>query len=1257
MPIDIDSDDSSEDSTVRPQVQPKTTLLDRLDHLYEKSKFCRDELFLPENAIRVLVTYDTVTELIGWIVNKAPKLFLLHVQTRHEGKTLFSCMSRFKKYDFNDGQLPIEEPPRDPKWRPPSHFHRKYWEASRVREFYGYQWRFLSPIFTQIQNEHNLHVKTILPFIDIDTREMKEGAFSSVYKVTIHEAHQEYSINQAALKEIRVDHSPGIDAEAVWGIEARALGMISGLNHAHIVKCIAAIRQGDKRYFMFPWASGGSLRDFWEEKSTQHPTKELIRQTLQQLRGLADALCQLHEYDPKNSSQVEEPVDEKLSNIRLEVDGQPVVVTNESGNHSIRHGDLKPENILRFFGEQTSYPEPEIVGVLKIADMGLAKRHVVATQDRKWVTSTRHGTIRYEPPEVTTTLQDEGRSRLYDVWSMGCIILEFILWILHGNKLIVDLYESLQSTTKQDCPYFELEEGTRKTARVHRVVQEWIGYLQKHDPECQEGHAIGDLLKLVQTKLLVVDLPPNRRIAGKGQPIPEAPLQLPEHGEDKRNYRSTSKDFLGSLDKLLLRCVDEKYVFSGQPRDDVKPPSVKPGSHGSATLLPSSDPVRRTTRRLEVRGPQSTYKSFTKTNTDYTLPPLKDWNYFIDNAFAGKVTDKLGDDSLRPQPREAVTLCQRCAHLNFWTGGFFIEDKSSNLHEKSAQCHFCAMMWNAYKAFGLSKSLRVRFEIDKSTLRLSGINHKLPVFSIIRSPELRTPLDIQIGFPQLLQPGTDLFFKLIILWLRDCDDHNGCKARESPTLPTRLIDVGTTGTPRLRLVETEDDMLQEQRYIALSHQWGDRDNHPPFRTLRRDPSGLGQELGAFKKAIPEDQLPATFKDAVLTTRALKVRYLWIDSLCIIQGEDGDFNDEAKRMENVFSYAYCVLAASRAAGQHDGFLKPLGSRKYITFQRGTEQPFYVCEAIDNFGGDVLEGSLNTRGWVLQERALARRTVFFTKNQTYFECGEGVRCQSLTKMHNNMADFIGDPNFPKKATGARRCLKIRYFQDLYKKYSRLKFTHIEDRPFAIKGLESRLREAYGIDGAYGIFNDGPDKGLFHRSLLWQRGKDEPEPGLSRILFPPERKATVPTWSWMAYRGGIDYLDLPFNQTEWRANDIQPPRIKSNSIRTQRAETSPSDSGMELIATARRFNIAGHQDGEVGVVYDRARDKSDDSQPQCVVIARSKVGNTDQEKKHYILLVSPTKSTGRGGDRVYERVGAGFMLGKFIALNEPGQPARIR
>lgn len=158
-----------------------------------------------------------------------------------------------------------------------------------------------------------------------------------------------------------------------------------------------------------------------------------------------------------------------------------------------------------------------------------------------------------------------------------------------------------------------------------------------------------------------------------------------------------------------------------------------------------------------------------------------------------------------------------------------------------------------------------------------------------------------------------------------------------------------------------------------------------------------KNLAQHKNGIEVDTLPATFQDAVRVTRSLGHQYLWIDSICIVQGPDGDFNHEAKRMEDVYSQAYCVLVASAAHGQHDGFLRARKQRNYITFHKDPLPPIYICEFIDNFQQDVLGSHLSTRGWAFQERVLAKRTIYFTEKQTYWECGRGVRCETMTTMH--------------------------------------------------------------------------------------------------------------------------------------------------------------------------------------------------------------------------------------------------------------------
>ncbi|KAI1277694.1 hypothetical protein F5Y07DRAFT_398247 [Xylaria sp. FL0933] len=1279
------SSTDSEDSEIDDLAGPLTRLRDRIVKGTLTSALDGYSQFLPNNIIDSLVTEENIIaefettrfwktkatrdksdKLIRWILKDARKLFLIHIYVnglRPEDR--FRSLKHFMKQGFVDEYLPLLDVESEDF--PYKECFLNCWTPFYLDRFFNVQWRFVSPIFRGNESEYHLHRNHILPFIDKDNNGTKAGAFSIVYKVTIHEAHRDHAFSQVAVKELQNNIGP-INQDGwrksvndFWENEARALAMVNALNHNHIVRCIAAIRQVHRRYFVFPWAKGGSLREFWKKTPIQVPNMELVRESVSQLKGLADGLQCLHQYNPDRSSQVEKqgsPEDSvpelEREDVRLEVGGQPVIATDASGNQSIRHGDLKPENILRFLDSQL----PDLdrsVGTLKIADLGLAKRHVVATHHRLRGTRTRYGTALYEAPEVHQNPRNEARSRLYDVWSMGCIMFEYVLWLLYGNDMVTELHRRLKKGSNQ---YFEFPAGTTGSAQVHRTVSRWIQHLQQNDPDCKENTPIGDLLRLIQTKFLVVDLPPVGHSGQRGQLPSGSPLQQPRPGEHKRTYRGTARELLSELENISRKLdEDPSYTLSGAPRNTIRPPNTVADVINDATLKVPQATNRQSPLMSQVRGSAMNGEITRTTKADYTLPPLEDWEYPVDNEFAGKATSQLDTAGLRSLPPHS-NLCMKCLNMNFWKGGFSVEDKIEDLYARTRDCSFCLMLWNANRKFGLPKTLRVRLERHQSMLKLSGTNLMLPVFSIVRSPKLYTPLPIQIGLPELPQPGTALFFSLLRLWLQDCDDgHQGCEAPKRITLPTRLVDVGSVESPQLRLLETRDEILNGKRYIALSHPWGNQEEHPPFVTLRRDTSGQGRELAEFKKAIPTHQFPATFRDAVLTTRALNIRYLWIDSLCIIQGEDGDFNEEAKRMEDVFSCAYCVLAASRATGQHDGFLQPIRQREYIAFSGEGGNPFYVCENIDDFSGDVLEGSLNTRGWVLQERALARRTIFFTERQTYFECGKGVRCQSLTRMHNNMADFLGDPNFPNKAISVQRGLRIRYFQDLYRQYSRLSFSRIEDRPFAIEGLENRLRTAYGMDGAYGIFDDGPGKGLFHRSLLWQRGEDEPSPGLSRIVFPPERRVAVPTWSWMAYRGGIDYVDPPFDQTIWEKEDIHPPRIKSSSSSSRANSSHSPHVRMELQATVRRFNVAGHQEGEVRLVYDTEKSKSDGMRAQCVVVAKSREGQTSQEKRYYVLLVSPSASPVDGGNHVFERVGAGSMLGRFILFDELGQQAKIR
>ncbi|KAL5120319.1 hypothetical protein ACEQ8H_001877 [Pleosporales sp. CAS-2024a] len=1250
----------------------QTSTFDTQDRHYVPEPYIKGQM-KPPAIIGGLVTKDNVTRefkrapsyieyepddlerVVEWVVESASRLFLITVQCHlQEPDFLLWSMINFLENKFEDKDLPISSPRtngNDELLPRTAAFAEKFWQDQRYEDFFYFQWTCLVPVFIPEKYDYDLPSHSILPFTRV--KETKP---------------------RVAIKEITVHQSiDSLKVEEMWDIEAEALRAINLLDHPHIMKSIAAIRRGKHRYFMFPWAQD-SLRDYWNTRPNQAPSSELIREAINQLKGLADALHCLHNFRDSRTSP-RETFQEFESKIDPADDATPAMddddddaddmneYKNPLSQESIRHGDIKPENILRFLDRNTK------LGTLKLGDMGLAKRHVATTEQRQG-TSMRYGTRRYEGPEALNAAQ--GRSRLYDLWSMGCITFEFIIWLLYGNNALLEFYDQAETSTAPSAFRYYMPPPTGMGLRptVQPIVIAWMEHMQTHDPELRHDakSALKDLLHFVREKLLVVELSPARGSAladGNG-----AHDLAPPFVGNRGKYRATAAELCIALEAIQKNGKDTRYMFTGGDRSDTSLPA--PLSPFGQLLDPMA-----LSRRIDSRvGGLSTGVMSRAINLDYSLPPLELWDFAVDNIFAAKVSKHNKSEGYSAPAVENNTLCGRCSKLNFWSPGFAIEDDVEALTKSAAQCDFCKLLADASSGTGRPRSDQVRFVRSQSVIKITGNN--FPVLSIVRCPgivrtppslyttdhrsylELVTPTAIQIGKPILpTLDGTysNDFFQLAQEWLKDCDnEHVGCQQQYKHNSPTRLIDVGTSQQPILRLVDTNREAVRDPCYVALSHPWGDTSAYKAFVTLRKDDSGAARDIASFWKAIPYNELPKTFQDAVICTRKLNISYLWIDSICIIQGPDGDFADEVNRMEDVYSGAYCVIAASRARDQRDGFLGARRQRSYVAFQ--PEKPFYVCQTIDHFNQDVIMSHLNQRGWVLQERALARRTMYFTKNQTYFECGNGVRCETLTKMHNYRADFLGDSSFPDKAMRVKsRALKIEYFQGLYKQYSRLSFSRWHDRPIAIAGLEKRLQRAFNTKGRYGIFDDGnrADGGLFHRSLLWRRAWKEMEKkdgdALEAIDSLTGRDMHVPSWSWMAYKGGIDYTDPPFESAIWETRELIPPWTRGGY------DDSNVNEDVAIAAFARDFDLEGRDPEQVKIAYDTEK-SSEGQRAQCVLVARSKDARSDQDRRYYVLLVIPTpKRTNDDGKWMkYKRVGAGFMLGKYITLNTPGTEIRI-
>jgi serine/threonine protein kinase len=403
-------------------------------------------------------------------------------------------------------------------------FGCKPWTSRKAKEFFDEQWLVQSPVFKG-DGQYVLNKRCPLPFIEFIS-DIVEGHFSDIHKVKIHYAHElvsrpsPVSIVQALKRSFRAKDikvkggEPFIAIKrlksndvAAYSRELETLNAIKGLGHPHLIKLIAAYRRGRRCCFIFPWADG-NLREFWEREDRKPLNAESMMWAFQQMRGLTDALSALHNFSA------------------------------ESGEDQFcRHGDLKPENILLF-----KEREDDKRGKLLIADVGLAKFHNERTRDRKGATSTASGTRPYEPPDVDLDRKGK-RSRKYDTWSMGCIFLEFTIWLLSGTKEVERFKADREVSNhvgKKTYRFYEVthwENGEASAAAIHPAVNSWMEKMYE-DRRCTGDTAFKDLLTLIKDDLLQIKVDDR----GYGAELYEKLSEIVKRAEREPSYLFNGAD-------------------------------------------------------------------------------------------------------------------------------------------------------------------------------------------------------------------------------------------------------------------------------------------------------------------------------------------------------------------------------------------------------------------------------------------------------------------------------------------------------------------------------------------------------------------------------------------------------------------------------------------------------------------------------------------------------------------------------------------
>lgn len=386
---------------------------------------------------------------------------------------------------------------------------------------------------------------------------------------------------------------------------------------------------------------------------------------------------------------------------------------------------------------------------------------------------------------------------------------------------------------------------------------------------------------------------------------------------------------------------------------------------------------------------------------------------------------------------------------------------------------------------------------------------------------------------------------IIQSWLGDCNEnHLGCwrdlrsadnNARHETTafLPTRLIDVGDASnrqSPRLVLTSTIQQHgagRQRRKYIALSYCWG------PITQENKLLKTTHATINSRMEGIEFQIMPRTFQDAIITARKLGVQYLWIDSLCIIQGDARDWQIESSKMEEIYSSAYLVLAIASGSSCDDGFLtpsRPIPSCRIplalrtpetgaltqghisIRFCR-RENPFPA----DDKMSDIIASSWLSRGWTFQEERLARRTLMFGESKFFFDCRTLERAQHTDtyKLRPHWASltvpypypYLEDEHGIGIEEGGKPDGWWDQWQTICTQYSYRKLTYPEDKLPAISGIAYRAAGKMNARYRAGLWAEN----LMH-DLFWQT--------VDKGVVTKPSSYRAPSWSWAALDGRVSW-----------------------------------------------------------------------------------------------------------------------------------------
>ncbi|KAK1240155.1 hypothetical protein MKX08_007597 [Trichoderma sp. CBMAI-0020] len=379
--------------------------------------------------------------------------------------------------------------------------------------------------------------------------------------------------------------------------------------------------------------------------------------------------------------------------------------------------------------------------------------------------------------------------------------------------------------------------------------------------------------------------------------------------------------------------------------------------------------------------------------------------------------------------------------------------------------------------------------------------------------------------PPFEDPLSERAITTMKAWIAKCTRACHPDKAELP-LPKRLIDVGNGAAPRLIETHTRWWQRHTPKYVALSYCWG------PVtpQTLKTETTSLADRI----REIPWNLFPKTIRDAILVTKALGLRYLWVDSLCIIQDDRNDWAIESSKMSDVYRNAYVTIIPFDSRSCDDGFLsRPKAPTADLLVQSA------IClsvkgairleareeSAIGKMPVNFLNrSSWRSRGWTFQEEQLSRRKLYFGRDRVIFACSKLVELETNARIeaephgstdpHHNLK--LGGPEQwvgSVKEHGPNYLYSQHWDYPVMNGFSHRLLTVPQDKLPALSGLAKTFHDGLEHGDKYLA---GHWKSLLHSSMFWKPLDRQDicfDDIISRVAACPA-SYVAPTWSWVSF-----------------------------------------------------------------------------------------------------------------------------------------------